>query len=53
MALSLINLDEKTRKFMIEEIELDIENDALYLSERLSTIGHNEYPTLLKQAAQS
>jgi hypothetical protein len=52
MALDLINLDEKTRRFMLEEIERDITGGQLYLGTRLSAQGRGAYPELLKQAAQ-
>lgn len=50
MPLHLVNLDEKTRKHMIAEIEGDIANGTLYLSPRLSGRGRQDYAELLKQA---
>jgi hypothetical protein len=50
MALELENLDETTRKLMIEEVELDISTAHLYLSRRLTEVGQQKYPELLKQA---
>lgn len=52
MLLSLTNLDDTTRKYMIEEIEMDIASNRLYISPRLSNTGRADYPSLLKQAAQ-
>jgi hypothetical protein len=51
MALTLTNLDGETRKYMIEEVEADIENNTLYISPRLSEIGVKDYPGLLIEAA--
>ena len=51
--ISLINLDAQTRKFMLDEIDSDIAQGKLYISDRLSGNGRNDYPDLLKGAAQS
>ena len=51
--MDLANLDERTRRLMLGEIELDIANGNLYISPRLSTGGADEYPTLLREAAES
>ena len=47
MALILKNLDEQTRKAMLEEVDYDTKNGLLYFSPRLSDFGRNEYPQLL------
>ena len=39
MALSLSNLDDRTRKFMIAEFDSDVTNNQLYLSNRLTAGG--------------
>lgn len=53
MLLSLENLDSKVRKYMLEEIQSDIDNsERLYISPRLSDTGRNDYPLLLKQGAE-
>lgn len=52
MSLNLINLDEDTRKVMLDEINADISYNKLYLSHRLSLAGQKDYPILLKQAAE-
>jgi hypothetical protein len=52
MPLNLVNLNEQTRLFMLEEIELDIANNKLYLSPRLSEVGQADYPTLIREATQ-
>jgi hypothetical protein len=53
MALSLVNLDDKTRRFMLEEVEHDIASDQLYISPRLNPQGRAAYPNLLKEAIES
>ncbi len=53
MTLSLANLDQVTRQYMLDEIELDISDRKLYLSPRLSDTGRNNFPSLLKEAAQN
>jgi hypothetical protein len=53
MGLKYKNLDEKTRNFMLEEINQDITNNALYMSPRLTEAGRTKYPELLKTAAVS
>jgi len=51
MGLSYLNLDEATRRYMIEEIEIDASD--LYLSPRLNEKGLAEYPSVLREAAQT
>ncbi|HEX8176650.1 MAG TPA: hypothetical protein VF543_16275 [Pyrinomonadaceae bacterium] len=51
MALNLVNLDERTRSIMLEEIESDISSSKLYISPRLNSRGLQEYPRLLKESA--
>lgn len=53
MALSLSNLDDRTRKFMVAEFDSDVSNNQLYLSNRLTAGGQQQYPGLLKQAIQA
>ena len=50
MALQLDNLDEFTRTLMVEELEIDVANGDLYLSQRLNHRGHVEYEQLLRTA---
>lgn len=47
------NLDEETRRFMIEELDQDVATNNVYLSTRLSAVGQRDFPELLRQAAQS
>lgn len=51
MGLSLVNLEE-ARRYMLEEIELDIASGELYISPRLNEQGIMPYIGLLKEAAQ-
>jgi hypothetical protein len=53
MALYLENLDERTRRLMLEELAYDIENNQLHLSPYLSGQGVHDYPNLLRQALES
>jgi hypothetical protein len=53
MALEYKNLDEVTRKLMLEEIEYDIQRNTLFISPRLNDRGIKEYPNLLINAATS
>lgn len=53
MALNLVNLDATTRRFMAEEVEYDVVNNKLYFSPRLSTVGAQAYPALLRSAIES
>jgi hypothetical protein len=53
MSLKLVNLDNKTRQYMLEEIDLDISNpQRFYISPRLSSIGRHDYPILLREATE-
>ena len=47
--LILKNLSEEVRKFMTQEVNLDISKASLYTSNRLSEIGLEDYPNLLKE----
>lgn len=53
MLLNYLNLDDVTRKFMIEEIDLDIGAGVLYPSPWLTESGSKDYPGLLRQSAES
>lgn len=50
MGMSFINLDDITRQLMLAETELDISQNRLYLSHRLSNTGIENYAVLLKKA---
>lgn len=51
MGLSYENLDEITRKIMVEEIEIDLENKTNYISNNLNNMGREIWSELLKKAA--
>jgi hypothetical protein len=53
MGLHYKNLDEKTRAFMLQEIEHDITEGTLYMSGNLNEFGRATYPELLKNAANN
>jgi hypothetical protein len=53
MALALVNLDGDTRKLMLDEIDADRAARNLYISSRLSSVGQQDYPSLLKDAAMT
>lgn len=52
MPLSLENLDASTRRYMIEEIDMDRAEGHLYISSRLNQAGRDRYPDLLREAAE-
>ena len=45
------NLSEEVRQLMVDEIEMDISQEKLYPSPRLTSEGILQYPSLLIQAA--
>ena len=51
--MNLVNLDSVTRKYMLQEIELDQQAGRVYISPRLSNQGAADYPSLLKAAVTS
>jgi len=53
MGLRYENLDETTRRYMNEEIERDIADGSIYISNRLNPSGCERWPELLKEAARS
>ncbi len=52
MALQLANLDERTRQFMLAELEEDLTHGRLFVSPRLSDPGQADWPDLLRSAIQ-
>ncbi len=50
MGIFYENLDERTREFMVKEVETDVSNGDLYLSSRLTSEGQLNWATLLKEA---
>ncbi|GJM43285.1 MAG: hypothetical protein DHS20C21_01270 [Gemmatimonadota bacterium] len=53
MGLDYRNLDARTRELMLAEIDRDISESTLYLSDNLSPQGRAEYPDLIRDAARS
>jgi hypothetical protein len=51
MAMDYLHLDERTRKFMLLEINDDHANGKLYFSKNLSAGGVTAFPEMLKSAA--
>lgn len=52
MGMNLINLDEKTREFMLDELEQDVASNKLYSSPRLNDAGRRNYENSLRSAIQ-
>jgi len=50
MGIYYKNLDEKTREFMLKELEMDIEQRKIYISSRLNALGQSNWANLLKEA---
>jgi hypothetical protein len=53
MGLDYRNLDERTRNLMMAEIDRDIAENSLFLSDNLSPQGQADYPELLRTAARA
>lgn len=53
MGLNYKNLDQRTRTIMLAEIERDIADKTLYLSDNLTQQGQTDYPDLIRDAARS
>lgn len=53
MGLSYENLDEQTRRFMTEEIDMDVSNGRIYISNYLNPQGCESWPRLLRTAAET
>lgn len=52
MGLDYRDLDAETRSLMVEEIDIDVANGSLYLSNYLNEAGRSNWPTLLREASQ-
>jgi len=50
MSLYLINLDDRTRELMLEELDYDEERNWLHISPYLSNQGAHDFPALLRRA---
>lgn len=53
MSFTFKNLTGETRRYMAEEVNYDLKNDKLYMSERLSVEGKSVYPALLLKSIES
>jgi hypothetical protein len=52
MALNLVNLDERTRALMLQEVDYDVARQQLHISPYLSGQGQHDYEQLLRNAIQ-
>ncbi len=52
MGLDYVNLDARTRAFMIEELEWDTAHGTLYISDRLNQEGGQQWLSVLRQAVE-
>lgn len=52
MPLDLVDLDDRTRKLMLDEMNADVSAGRLFVSGRLNTAGQTNWAALLKQAVQ-
>jgi hypothetical protein len=52
MPLYYPNLDERTRRLMLDEMEYDVTRNQLHISPFLSGQGQHDYPNLLREAIQ-
>jgi hypothetical protein len=50
MGIRYDSLDEAARRFMIDELNRDIQGGTLYISTRLTEAGASEWPNLLREA---
>jgi hypothetical protein len=53
MGLRYEDLDAVTRKYMLEEIDMDIRAEKIYRSSYLTQSGQGDFPDLVRQAAES
>ncbi len=53
MGITYENLDDATRRFMVEEIDMDVANGTIYVSNYLNAEGCERWPDMLRQAAQT
>lgn len=51
MGLHYENLDDQTRRFMLEEIEIDVSDGSVYVSSYLNDNGRHKWSDLLLEAA--
>ncbi|KPV60112.1 hypothetical protein QJ48_07410 [Paenibacillus sp. A3] len=48
MGLNFLNLDQETRRYMVDELEYDLENGTVYFSSRLNPTGKERYVETLR-----
>lgn len=53
MGIAYENLDDATRRFMVEEIDMDVANGTIYVSNYLNAEGCERWPSMLREAAQT
>lgn len=53
MGLRFEDLDDETRRFMVEEIEMDTASDKIYRSSYLGQRAQGNWPDYMKEAARS
>ena len=53
MGIYYENLDEKTRQFMLKELEMDVKQGRVYISPRLNSLGQSKWVNLLKEAIKN
>jgi hypothetical protein len=53
MGLDLVDLDQATRRLMLEELDRDLAEGSLYHSKRLTETGRRDYSGLLREAILS
>ena len=53
MSFEFQDMDKTIRQKMLDEVQYDIDKEALYLSKRFTNIGNEDYPNLLKDAIKS
>src|SRR5262245_59805313 len=51
--MNLVNLEQATRLYMLQEVESDVNAGRLYHSRRLSQKGKGEYEGILREAIES
>lgn len=51
--MNLVNLDEITRRYMLQEMDGDVRAGRLYLSKRFTDKGRQDYEALLREATQT
>jgi hypothetical protein len=52
MAFELVDLDDKTRRHMLAELDHDLASGNLYSGKYLSALGAERYPELLREAIE-